>query len=101
MVGFLRRLFGGGGPPQARARGHELFLDVACERCDERFHLYINRAIHCLQVFDEPAVAWRLEREVVGARCRTVMQVRIDFAPDGQIVRREIAHGRFLTPEEL
>jgi hypothetical protein len=37
----------------------------------------------------------------VGARCRTSLQVRIDIGAAGQVVRREIVHGRFLTPEEM
>lgn len=97
MWGILRRLFQGRASSPALPRENEFFLDVACERCGEQFHLYINRSIHCQQVFDEPGVAWRLEREVVGARCRTVMQVRVDVAPSGQIVQREITHGRFLS----
>jgi hypothetical protein len=36
----------------------------------------------------------------VGARCRTNLQVRIDLAPGGQVVHREVMHGRFLTAQE-
>jgi hypothetical protein len=100
MRGFFRRLFGGGSAARTPAVGDRFFLDVECERCGERFHLYINRATDCLQVFDEPGVAWRLRREVVGAGCRTSIQVRIDIGPGGQVVHREIMHGRFLTPAE-
>jgi hypothetical protein len=100
MRGFLRRLFGGtptSHPPQV---GERFFLDLACERCGERFHLHINRATDCLQIFDEPGVAWRLQREVVGAQCRMSLQVRIDIGPGGQMVHREITGGHFLAPEE-
>jgi hypothetical protein len=101
MRGFLQRLFGGSGTRQVPALGDRFFLDVECERCGERFHLHINRATDCVQIFDEPGIAWRLQREVVGARCRTSMQVRIDIGPGGQVVQREITHGRFLTPGEV
>jgi hypothetical protein len=104
MCGFLRRLFGGAptsAPTAPTPRvGERFFLDIACERCGERFHLHINRATDCLQIFDESGVAWRLQREVVGARCRVSLQVRIDIGPGGQIVHREITGGRFLAPEE-
>ena len=60
----------------------------------------INRATDCLQIFDESGVAWRLQREVVGAQCRVSLQVRIDIAPGGHILHRDITGGRFLTPEE-
>ena len=80
--------------------GDRFFLDIACERCGERFHLHINRATDCLQIFDEAGVAWRLQREVVGARCRVNLQVRIDIGPAGQIVHREITGGHFLAPDE-
>jgi hypothetical protein len=100
MREFFRRLFGGGPTSRTPTVGDRFFLDVECERCGERFHLYINRATDCVQVFDEPGVVWRLQREVVGARCRTSLQVRIDIGPGGQLVHREIMHGRFLTPEE-
>ena len=101
MRGFLRRLFGGVPTTPTPRVGDSFFLDVACERCGERFHLHINRATDCLQVFDESGVAWRLQREVVGARCRASLQVRVDIGPGGQIVQREITGGRFLAPEEI
>ncbi|MBI3329317.1 MAG: hypothetical protein HYZ81_21765 [Nitrospinae bacterium] len=100
MLGFFRRLFGGSRRTQTASRGEHFFLDLECGRCGERFHLYISRATDCLQVFEEPGVAWRLQREVVGARCRATMLVRLDFGPDGQVVHREITHGRFLTTDE-
>ena len=100
MRGLFRRLFGGAQAARTPTVGDRFFLDVECERCGERFHLHINRATDCLQVFDESGVAWRLQREIVGARCRTNLQVRIDIGPAGQMVHREIVHGRFLTPEE-
>ena len=100
MWGFLRRLFGGTPTSQTPQVGNRFFLDLACERCGERFHLHINRATDCLQIFDESGIAWRLPREVVGAQCRMSLQVRIDIGPSGQIVHREITGGRFLAPEE-
>jgi hypothetical protein len=100
MRGFLRRLFGGTPTTPTSTIGDRFFLDVECERCGERFHLHINRATDCLQIFDEAGVAWRLQREIVGACCRTSLQVRIDIGPAGQVVHRDIIHGRFLGPEE-
>jgi hypothetical protein len=100
MRGLFRRLFGGTPATPTPTIGNRFFLDVECERCGERFHLHINRATDCLQIFDEAGVAWRLQREIVGARCRTSLQVRIDIGPAGQVVHREILYGRFLTPEE-
>ena len=100
MRGFLRRLFGNAPTSRTPRVGDRFFLDIACGQCDERFHLHINRATDCLQIFDEAGVAWRLQREVVGAQCRVSLQVRIDIAPGGHIVHREITGGRFLTLEE-
>jgi hypothetical protein len=101
MRGFLRRLFGDAPTSRTPRVGDRFFLDIACGQCDERFHLHINRATDCLQIFDESDVAWRLQREVVGAHCRMSLQVRIDIGPSGQIVHREITGGRFLAPEEI
>jgi hypothetical protein len=101
MRGILRRLFGGAPTSPTPQVGERFFLDLACERCGERFHLHINRATDCLQIFDEPGVAWRLQREVVGAQCRMSLQVRLDISPGGQMVHREITGGRFLAPDEI
>jgi len=101
MRGFLRRLFGDTPTARTPRVGDRFFLDIACGRCGERFHLHINRGTDCLQIFDEPGVAWRLQREVVGAQCRVGLQVRIDIGSGGEIVHREITGGRFLTPEEI
>jgi hypothetical protein len=99
MPGFFRRLFRGSDTAQTSSLGERFFLDIECGHCGERFHLHINRATDCLQIFDEPGIAWRLQREVVGARCRSTIQVRIDIGQGGKIVHREIAGGRFLPPE--
>jgi hypothetical protein len=100
MLGFFRRLFRGRDTAQTPSLGDRFFLDIECGRCGERFHLHINRATDCLQIFDEPGIAWRLQREVVGWRCRSTIQVRIDIAAGGQTVYREIAGGHFLPPED-
>jgi hypothetical protein len=99
MLGFLRRIFGGGQAARTPYLGDRFFLDVECERCGERFHLHINRATDCVQIFDEPGVAWRLQREVVGSQCRANMHVRIDIGASGQIIQREITNGRFVEVE--
>ena len=99
MRGFLRRLFDGAPTSRTPRVGDRFFLDIECEGCGERFHLHINRATDCLQVFDESGVAWRLQREVVGAQCRASLQVRIDIGPGGQVIHREITGGRFLITE--
>jgi hypothetical protein len=99
MLGFLRRFFGGSHGAHRPYLGDRFFLDVECERCGERFHLHINRASDCVQIFDEPGIAWRLQREVVGSQCRSHMHVRIDIAPSGQIIHREIANGYFVEAE--
>jgi hypothetical protein len=100
MLGFFRRLFRGSDTVQTASFAERFFLDIECGRCGERFHLHINRATDCLQIFDEPGTAWRLQREVVGARCRSTIQVRIDIGPGGKIVHREIAGSRFLPLED-
>ena len=101
MRGFLRHLFGDTPPARTLRVGDRFFLDIACGRCGERFHLHINRGTDCLQIFDESGIAWRLQREVVGAQCLVGLQVRIYIGPGGEIVQREITGGRFLTPEEM
>jgi hypothetical protein len=99
MWEFLRRFFGGSQGTHTPSLGDRFFLDVECARCGEQFHLHINRATDCVQIFDEPGVTWRLQREVVGSRCRAHMQVRIDLDSSGQIRHREITNGRFIEPE--
>ena len=101
MRAWFRRLFGAGPTVHTPQLGDRFFLDVACKTCGERFHLHINRATDCVQIFGEAGIAWRLQREVVGSQCRTRLQVRIDIGPGGQMVHRDIVHGRFLTPEEI
>jgi hypothetical protein len=100
MLGFLRRFFGSGQVGHTAYPGNRFFLDVECEGCGERFHLHINRATDCVQIFDEPGVAWRLQRQVVGSQCRSIMHVRLDIGASGQIIHRDISHGRFVDPEQ-
>jgi hypothetical protein len=96
MQWLLRRLFGSSAAAPSSGAAAQFFLDIACDRCGERFHLHINRATDCLQIFDEPGIAWRLQREVVGAGCRSIIRVRVDLGPGGRLMHREIANGHFI-----
>ena len=99
MFKRLARKFFGAGPRGQSQDG--FFLDVRCGACGEVFHLFVHSATDLVQNFDETGgVTYSLKKEIVGAACRNVIRVRMEFDGSKNPVAREIENGEFLEEIE-
>jgi hypothetical protein len=91
---LTKKLFSGGSPGQSP---DGFFLDVRCSACGETFHLFINNSTDLFQNFSERgSVTYSLKKEIVGGRCKNVIQVKIEFDGSKNIISRAIENGEFI-----
>jgi hypothetical protein len=73
------------------------FLDVRCAGCGEVFHLFINKSTDLFQNFGEQGkVTYSLKKEIMGSRCKNLIQVKMEFDGAKRLVSRAIENGEFI-----
>ncbi len=91
---LVERLFGKGAPPAA---GTGFFLDVRCSQCGEKFHLFVNTSTDLIQDFHEDgSVTYALRKEIIGAGCKNLIQVHMDFDGGKKLLAQKIENGEFI-----
>jgi len=81
-----------------------LWLYVACNRCGEAMRIRADRRYDLAsEMLDpgEPGPAYRLHKDIVGARCFQRIAVDVAFDQRLQVVEQHINGGRWLTEEEF
>ncbi len=97
-MGFLRRLFGGGG---SRQGDEALHLYVKCNRCGAPVHVRVNLFNDLAADYgDTDAEGYVLSKEVMDDRCFRLMRVEIQFDTRRRETSREIEGGTFISEEE-
>ena len=91
---LAKKLFGDGAPT---SNTNGFFLDVRCSACGEAFNLFINKSTELAQVFDEKGnVTYILNKEIIGAGCRNLIQVQMVFDGARNLVSQKIEKGEFI-----
>ncbi len=81
--------------PKSSSEG--FFLNVRCIKCQEEFHLYINKSWELMQNFEENgSVTYSLQKEIFGIGCKNRIQVRMQFDSGKNLKSREIENGKFI-----
>ena len=92
-----KRLFGGNQASSADG----FFLRVRCDACGETFNLFINKSTDLAQDFTEGGgVTYFLQKEIIGARCKNLIHVRMEFDAAKKFISRQIENGAFIDDEE-
>jgi hypothetical protein len=92
-----KKLFGGDRASSAEG----FFLRVRCNACGETFNLFINKSTDLAQDFTEAGgVRYFLQKEIIGARCKNLIHVRMDFDAAKKLIAKRIENGTFIDDEE-
>ena len=95
---LAKKLFGGA-PSLQSSKG--FFLDVRCSACGEEFNLFINKTTDFIQNFDKnDTVAYTLKKEIIGSKCRNLIQVKMEFDGGKNPVSKEIKNGELIVKPE-
>jgi hypothetical protein len=88
-----KKLFGG----DRASLADGFFLRVRCDACGEIFNLFINKSTDLAQDFTEGGgVKYFLNKEIIGARCKNLIQVRMEFDGAKKLLSRQIENGTFV-----
>lgn len=87
-MSFLSRLFGRGAPTST---DNVIWLHVRCERCGEKIRVRINRHTDAQLEYDERGrpTHYVLRKEILGARCPSLMAVTMQLDRGGRIVEQQ------------
>jgi hypothetical protein len=92
-----KKLFGGASATSVDG----FFLRVRCNACDEEFNLFINKSNDLAQNFTEGGgVTYFLQKEIIGARCKNLIHVRMEFDGGKKLISRQIENGAFIDDQE-
>ena len=73
------------------------FLDVRCDTCGERFHLFINKSWDLMQNFEKNgSVTYSLKKEIFGIGCKNRVHVEMQFDNGKNLISKKIENGTFL-----
>lgn len=101
-MGFLRRLFGGGGGSAAEQTDkNAMHLYIKCKRCSTPVHVRVNLGNDLQADYgDSAAEGYRLNKDVMDDRCFRIMRLEIDFDARRKETSRTLEGGTFITQEE-
>jgi len=92
-----KKLFGGANAPSVDG----FFLHVRCDACGEEFNLFINKSTDLAQDFTEGGgVTYFLGKEIIGARCKNLIHVRMEFDGSKKLISRQIENGAFIDDQQ-
>ena len=98
FMGFLKRLFGGGGEPAER---NVLHLYIKCNRCGTPVHVRVNLNNDLSADYgDNDAEGYTLSKEVMDDRCFRLMHAEVQFYSRRNELSRKVEGGTFISQEE-
>src|SRR3989442_15315224 len=90
-LGFLKRLFGGGGLATARSRDSGIYVRVRCNACGEVVQTRINPTSELSQ--SDEGAGYFVRKVLVGQQCFRPIEVELHYSDlRGSEISREI-HG--------
>jgi hypothetical protein len=97
MMGFLKKLFGGGGQsPKKHVDKTGIYFYVQCDNCGARVRVRADKQ-HDLQ---RTGTGYEWHKTVVDSRCFRRIQTVVQLDSSYQMVSHEISGGRFLSKSE-
>ena len=92
---LVKKLFGNG---LSMPSSEGFFLKVRCIECREDFNLFINTSTDLLQEFDDRGnITYLLNKEIIGARCRNLIHVKMAFDGAKNLISKQIENGEFIA----
>ena len=72
------------------------FLDVRCNKCGDKFHLFIHKSLELSQNFEEDgSVTYFLKKKIFGVGCPNQIHVDMKFDSNKNLISRHIENGEF------
>jgi len=99
-MSFLKKLFSGGTKAPKDETSREVFIYSQCDKCQEKFRNRIDKNYNLLQNYADTGPAYTVHKELIGAYCRNVIVLDLEFDTQRRLQRKSIQNGKFITREE-
>ena len=94
---LTKKIFGKDTP---KSSSDGFFLNVRCNKCQEEFHLFINKSWELMQNFEENgSVTYSLQKEIFGVGCQNRIIVKMQFDGRKNLKSKQIENGEFIEDE--
>lgn len=97
-MGWLSRLFGGGGKARLEGDGNVVWIYARCDRCGSVVAVRVNARNDI--GLDEDGESRVLHKEIMDAKCFQLMRAEIHFDPRLNIITQELTGGKFISRAE-
>jgi hypothetical protein len=98
-MSFWKTLFAGGTKPPKDETAEAVFIYSQCERCQEKFRNRIDKTHDLLRNYADAGPAYTAHKELVGAYCRNIITIDLEFDEHKRLQDKSIQHGQFITRE--
>ena len=99
-MSFLKKLFSGGPKVPKDETSEAVFIYSQCEKCQEKFRNRIDKRHDLLHNYADTGPAYTTHKEIIGAYCRNVIIVDLEFDAQRRLQGKSIQNGTFITREE-
>jgi len=101
-MGFLARLFGGGGRSADAGDRDGIHVFVRCDKCGEKVHARANRNTDISQEYADGGqrATPTLHKEILGSRCQNLMYVHLTFDASFRVVTSSGERCKVMSREE-
>lgn len=99
-MGFFKKLFSGGPKVPKDETSEAVFIYSQCDKCQEKFRNRIDKQWDLIMNYADSGPAYRTHKELIGARCRNVIIVDLEFDTQKRLTGKSIQNGKFITHEE-
>ena len=73
------------------------FLNVRCNKCDDKFHLFIHKSWELSQNFEKDgSVTYFLKKKIFGVGCPNQIYVDMKFDSNKNLISQQIENGEFI-----
>lgn len=99
---FLKKLFGRASSHTPKDETSEaVFIYSQCQKCGETFRNRIDKRFDLMQSYTEDGPAYTVRKEIVGAYCRNILILHLEFDGQRRLTGKSLENGRLLSREEF
>jgi hypothetical protein len=100
-MGFLKELFSGKSKVLKDETSEAVFIYSQCDKCQEKFRNRIDKQYDLMRNYADTGPAYTAHKELVGARCRNIIIVDLEFDQQKRLTEKAIQNGKFIIREEF
>ncbi|PIE29866.1 hypothetical protein CSA57_06135 [candidate division KSB3 bacterium] len=100
-MNYLKKLFSRGRKVCQDETADAVFIYTRCDTCRETFRNRIDKRYDLVMSYEDNGPAYRVRKELIGARCRNRISLNLDFDSQKRLIAKSAENGSLITREEF